>query len=136
MTYAISQSLQTAIYDALRMDAALVALVGTDIFDAPPRGSAPPLYVLIGDEVVRDRSSKTQRGAAHDLRIDVISDASGFSLAKQAAAAVCDAIVDRDLVLARGRLTGLRFRSARALRDTGPSQRQIQLRFRALVSDS
>lgn len=135
MTYAVSHALQSAIYARLAGDAALGALVGGDIFDAPPSGSAPPTYVLIGDETVRDRSSKTHAGAIHDLLVSVITDTTGFATAKQVAGAVCDALVDAPLALSRGRLVALAFRSARARRDDSPGQRRIDLRFRAIVAD-
>ncbi|MEM7440762.1 MAG: DUF3168 domain-containing protein, partial [Pseudomonadota bacterium] len=83
MTYAVSFALQAAVYDRLVNDAALSGLVGGHIFDAPPSGSLPVAYVLIGDETVRDNSSKTHGAARHDFMVSVVSDASGFSAAKQ-----------------------------------------------------
>ena len=136
MTYAVSYALQEAVYEILSSDAALAALVGSDIFDAPPSGTIPQTYVVLGDEVARDRSSKTSSAAAHDFEISVVSDAAGFWTAKQVAGAVCDALIDVETPLTRGVLTALYFRSAKAVRENSPGIRQIDLKFRALVEDS
>lgn len=136
MTYAVSFALQAAVYDVLANDAVLSGLIGGSVFDAPPSGTIPETYVLIGDEEVRDRSAKTSAGAMHDFTINVVSDTAGFATAKQVGAAVCDALIDADLTLSRGVLTALNFRSARAVREDSPGIRQIDLRFRAFVEDS
>lgn len=135
MTYAVSYALQAGLYDRLTNDAALTTLVGSDIFDAPPGGTVPETYVLIGDEIVRDRSSKTHDAAFHDVVINVVSDTAGFSKAKQVAGAVCDALVDAAFPLSRGTLVGLHFVRARAVREDSPGIRQINLTFRAHVAD-
>ena len=135
MTYAVSYALQAALFATLSADTSLNSLVGGNIFDATPSGTAPDLYVLIGDETVRDRSSKTHSAAYHDVVIRVVSDAAGFSTAKQVAAAVCDALIDASIPLNRGSLVGIRFVRARAVRGDSPGIRQIDLTFRAHVAD-
>ena len=46
-------ALQTALVAALRSDAELTALVGPDaIFDAPPKGAAPPYLVIARHDLV------------------------------------------------------------------------------------
>ena len=109
MTYAVSSALQTSVFQALQADSALSMLVGGNIFDTAPTGTAPPLYVAIGAEDVRDASDKTGGGATHDFTVAIVTTDSGFLVAKDAAAAVCDVLVDADLILARGRLVSLRF---------------------------
>ena len=135
MSYAMSFALQQAVYGELTTDAVLVGLVGTAIFDAPPIGTPPPLYVLLGTEIVKDRSSNTTDGAAHDFVVKVVSDGAGFGAAKEVAGAVCDALAGAPLVLSRGRLSSLGFRKARASRGKAPEGRQILLTFRAFVED-
>ncbi len=88
MSYAVAAALQAAVYSQLSGDTALGAIVGTAVYDAVPAGTLPAIYVTLGAETARDRSDMTGRGAAHDLRISVISDAQGFQQAKEAAAAV------------------------------------------------
>ena len=126
MSYAIAAALQMAIY-------ARLTTVNVPVYDAVPVGALPPLYVLLGAEDVRDASDQTGHGADHALTIAVISEAAGFTSAKQAAAAICDALLDTALPLTRGTLVGVHFTKARAARKG--SQRQITLTFRARVAD-
>ena len=135
MSYAISPSLQTAIYDALLADPSLAALIGTDIYDAVPSGAIPETYVSLGDERVQDASDQTASGAIHLLHISVVSTLPGFSKAKSVAAAISDALHDVPLLLSRGRLVYLRFERAEARRIESKATREILLRFRARVDD-
>ncbi len=135
MSYALSSALQAAVYQALANDAALAALVGTDIFDAIPSGTVPEIYVALGPEKARDASDLSGAGAWHEFTISVVSESTGFTRAKEAAGIVSDILVDADLTLARGRLVGLRFRRATAARVGTGDTRRIDLTFRARVSD-
>lgn len=136
MSYGVSAALQAAVYQALVADAALTALVGTDIYDAFPAGTLPSLYVALGPELVKDRSDKTGDGALHEFTISVVTDSAGFAIAKQAAAAVSDALVDANLTLARGTLIALNFFRAKAVRVGSADERRIDLTFKAIVEDS
>lgn len=133
MSYATTAALQAAVYSALQGDAALTALVGDAVYDAMPPGPVPALYVTLGPERVRDRSDGTAGGALHDFAITVVSDEAGFQGAKEAAAAVSDALVDAELALSRGTLVSLNFLRARARR-VGQG-REIEIWFRARVDD-
>ncbi len=135
MSYGMSAALQAAVYTHLQADAALEALVGDAIFDAAPAGPVLGMYVSLGPEDVRDRSDISGGGAEHDFTVSVVTDAAGFQAAKDAAAAVSDALVDAPLALARGRLVSLNFLKARARRLSSGALRQIDLRFRARVED-
>lgn len=135
MSYAVSPALQAAVYQALTADPALGALVGAAIYDAVPTGPVPPLYVTLGAEDVRDRSDPDGAGAEHRLTVSVITATASFHTAKQAAAAVSDALVGAELSLARGRLVNLGFDRARARREGTGGLRRIDLRFRARVDD-
>lgn len=136
MSYGVSAALQAAVFQQLEADPVLVGLVGVAIYDAAPPGAVPGTYVVIGPEDVRDRSDQSQHGAAHDFTVSVVTDAAGFQAAKTVASAVSDALVDAALPLSRGRLVGLRFQRAKAMRLANGTQRQVDLRFRALVEDS
>ena len=136
MSYATSAALQAAIFARLVAHAPLTDLVGEAIYDALPAGPLPPLYATLGAEKVRDRSDKTMAAAEHDLTVSVVSDAAGFRAAKEAAAAVSDALVDASLILSRGKLVSLNFHRARARRVQDADMRRIDLRFRARVEDS
>lgn len=135
MSYAISGALQAAVFVALNDNAGLTSLVGDGIYDAVPAGSVPDLYVRLGAETVREASDSSGDGAVHFLTVSVITTNPGFASAKTAAVAVSDALHDADLTLARGRLISLRFERATARRIDAASARQIDLRFRARVSD-
>ena len=132
MTYALSQPLQTAVYEALTT---APALSGVAVFDAPPAGAIPALYVSLGPEVVSDRSDRTVAGARHDFTVSVVTDAAGFQQAKAIAGAVSDRPAAPLAPLDRGTLVALSFLRARAKRDEAGQQRRIDLTFRALIDD-
>ena len=136
MTYAVSSALQTAIYQHLLADPTVAGFVGTDIFDALPSGALPNTYVSLGPEEARDASDVCSEGAIHDFLISVVTDTSGFQSAKDVAAAICDALQDPSLTLARGHLVDLWFQKAKAARSDDGSSRRIDLTFRARVQDS
>ena len=136
MSYGMGAALQAAVYAHLLADSGLTALVGTAIYDAAPPGGVAGLYVSLGPEQVRDGSDYGGGGAVHEFTVSVVTDAAGFQSAKDAAAAVSDALIGAPLVLARGRLVGLSFMRARAVRSTSGAQRRIDLRFRARVEDN
>lgn len=136
MTYALAHPLQAAIFGALSNDPTLTGLVGSAIYDAVPSGVLPPLYVTLGQELAVDKSDQTGAGAEHELNISVVTDSAGFSSAKEAAAAISDALVGADLTLARGTLVALNFHKAKAARVGTGDQRRIDLTFKARVDDS
>ncbi|MGZ9809873.1 DUF3168 domain-containing protein [Pseudoroseicyclus sp. H15] len=135
MSYAMAGALQQALYARLTGDAAVAALVGGDIFDALPPGEAPDLYLLIGPEAVRDRSSQTSRGALHEFTLSILARQPGFAGAKALAAAVCDALAGAPPAMARGRIVSLAFQRARAARIETEDRRRIDLIFRARLED-
>jgi len=134
MTYALSEALQSAVYQHLASNPGLTALIGGDLFDALPSGTLPQTYVALGPEEVEDRSDVSGAGARHRFTVSVFSDTAGFSAAKAVAAAVCDTLIDAPLTLTRGRLVGLWFERAAAERLTDGG-RSIVLRFAARVED-
>ena len=133
MSYGTTAALQAAIYGALASDSTVSALSGGAIFDALPPGPVPGLYVALGPERVRDASDKTGAGAVHDFPVTVVSEAAGFAVAKELAAAISDALAGVDLTLERGRLVGIGFLRAHARRVDGG--REIEVWFRARVDD-
>lgn len=133
MSYAVSAALQSAIYGRLAADPVLAGLVGTAIYDAPPAGRLPPLWVSLGAEEARDASDATGSGAEHRLMVSVVGEATGFAQAKEAAAAISDALHGVGLPLARGRLVWMRFMRAQA-RQSGTGRR-IDMTFRARTED-
>ncbi|MCD9147690.1 DUF3168 domain-containing protein [Pseudophaeobacter flagellatus] len=135
MTYALASGLQQAVFQHLSADPAVSAALGSDLFDALPSGTLPQLYAVLGSEEVVDRSDASAAGARHRFTISVFTSSAGFSLAKEAAGAICDALIDAALVLPRGHLVGLWFERATAQR-LEAGGRSITLMFAARVDDS
>jgi hypothetical protein len=136
MSYALAGALQAAVFARLSADAALVALVGTAIYDAVPAGSLPETYLSLGVEDARVRGDASGEIAEHDIGLSVISSAAGFATAKAVAAAVAAALDGGDLTVAGGRLMDLRFLGARARRVRDADVRRIELRFRARIDSN
>ncbi|WP_417205006.1 DUF3168 domain-containing protein [Antarctobacter sp.] len=135
MSYAVSGALQAAVYARLQGDATLSAIVGADIYDALPTGALPPIYVALGPETAKDAGDKGGAGAWHRFLVSVVTSNSGFQTAKEAAAAISDALHGADLGLSRGTLVGLWFEKAKAGRESR-GLRRIDLTFRARVEDN
>lgn len=136
MSYGVSAALQAAVFQQLYADPTLVSLVGNSIFDALPAGAVPPLYVALGPEKVTDASDQTGGGAVHELTVSIVTESAGFAVAKEAAGAISDALVDADLSLTRGTLVNLRFHKATAARVGTGDTRRIDVFFRARVCDA
>ncbi|KPD12409.1 DUF3168 domain-containing protein [Phaeobacter sp. 11ANDIMAR09] len=135
MTYALAAALQQSVFNHLSADPAVISALGSDLFDALPTGSLPQIYAVLGAEEALDRSDASGPGARHRFTVSVFTSAAGFVAAKEAAASICDALIDAPLSLSRGRLVGLWFERASAQRlDDGG--RSISLLFAARLEDS
>ena len=135
MSYGVAAALQRGVFARLTTDTTLQALVGPAVYDALPAGNLPALYVVLGAEDVRDASDKTGSGADHTFTVSVVTESAGFATAKEAAAAISDALVDAAITLDRGTLVSLNFYKAKAARVGTGAMRQINLMFRARVAD-
>lgn len=135
MSYAISAALQAGVYQTLYTNPTVSGLAGINVYDALPSGPLPDLYVSLGPDVAQDASDKTGRGAWHRFTVSVVSNTPGFAKAKDLAVAVCDALIDAQPTLSRGRIVGLYFDRATATRRDADEGRQIDLRFKARVED-
>ncbi|MEM9197010.1 MAG: DUF3168 domain-containing protein [Pseudomonadota bacterium] len=139
MTYALGWPLQQAVYAVLAADSALSALVADRIYDAAPHAgtAADPadVYVTLGEELARPFDTVDCHGSRIDFSIAVHSGDEGYATAKSVAGAICDALIDAALPLARGQLVGLRFLQAQAQRGRSPTRRRVTLRFRAVIID-
>lgn len=136
MSYAAGVALQGAVYQYLRADAALTALVGDAIFDAMPATAPSGVYVSLGPEEVRDAGDVTAPGSAHDFIVSVLSgsdESAGFAVVKAAAVAVSEALENGALSLDRGHLAGMWFLRARARRVENGAARRVDLTFRARI---
>ncbi|SLN21692.1 hypothetical protein PSA7680_00816 [Pseudoruegeria aquimaris] len=136
MSYATATALQAALYGHLTGDATLSTLVTGAIYDTPPQGAVPALYVLLGEGEVRDASDASVSGSRHDVLIRVIGETGGFHAVKEVAGRITDLLQDAPLTLSRGALVSLRFRRARAFKSGGGQRRQVDLRFVARIEDT
>lgn len=136
MTYAVSAPLQIAIFGALSADARLSAAIGTALYDATPSGLVPDIYVVLGEEEVRDRSDKTGDGSWHDMTISVVTEVTSFRRAKEVAGLVADILDGPNPAMTRGRIVALWFLRAKARRTGKGDRRQIDLRYRVQVEDT
>jgi len=140
MTYAISWPLQEGIYSLVCSDPACLSTVGTRVFDAVPleadNSTPEDVYMTFGDEDVQDWSSGSTNGAIHTVTVSVHAPRHGYSDAKQAAAAISDAILSGALSLTRGTVINVRFIDGRTIRQEADGIRRIDLRFRITVQDS
>ena len=128
MSYQGAAALQTAVFGVL---STAPALGGMSIVDAMPAGASLGSFVLIGPEQVIDQSDKTALGAEHRFEVSVISDATSFMAAKQAAAAISEALLGAPLMLSVGHVVSIGFLKATARRLDLGSTRRIDMVFRA-----
>lgn len=136
MSYAAARGLQAAIYQHLRADTALAALVGDAIFDALPVQPPSGVHVVLGPEQMRDAGDASAAGAVHEFEVSVLEGGEtggGFSEVKQAAAAVSDALETTLPVPERGHLVGIWLLRARARRVENGGARRVDLTFRARI---
>lgn len=131
-----SAALQSGIYQTLSNATSISNLIGTNIFDAVPSGLVAETYVLIGEEKVISKADFNNGATRHDVTINVVSSASGFSDAKIVASEICNVLDGAAMVLSAGNLRNIQFRMARSRRDTGATERRIDLVFRALIDEA
>jgi hypothetical protein len=133
MMSASAVSLRTAIRGALAADAPLGSLLGgAKIYDEPPRSVDLP-YVTLGQDVISDASTATERSDEHALTLHVWSRQGGHKQAHLIAAAVLEALVDAPLILDGHRLANLRFIVADVRREADGRTYHGLVRLRAVT---
>ena len=136
MTYRLSAALQSAIFDRLSNDPDVDAAFGGAVFDTPPAGELPSLYLTIGSEDVTARDDKSGSGAVHRLALAIVASNSGFFDAKSAAGLVETSLTrPGPWLMDQGRIVDVRFSKARAHQDRSGQTRRIDLQFRVRVDD-
>ena len=108
-----SAALHAAIYAALAESEALGELVGSRVFDAPPRDADFP-YLTVGEWAVVDWSTGTEAGTEHHLTVHAWSRAGGKAESWLLIEQVREALHDRALTLDGATLVNLRFERAAA----------------------
>lgn len=117
------RSLQAVIWQAL--DGA-PALAGIPVWDAPPAGARPELWVHVGEDDVRAAPDASADGAEHFVKIWIEGIPGSYARAKAAAAAILEAL---ETPPAMPGLVSIEFRRSRA-RNVG-GRRRIEMIFRA-----
>jgi len=135
MSFGASADLQRVIYDLLSATGSGDALEGIPVVDRFEAGTLPPVYVAIGPERMRDRSTKTSRSAEHRLSITVHSALGGFARIKEIAAAIAERLEGQRPALASGTLCSLRLISVAPARGGSGEERRVEMNFRAFVDD-
>jgi len=126
-------ALRAAIVDALRADAALVAVLGgPKIYDEPPRGAAFP-YVTLGEARIGPVPADEGDALEHQLTLHAWSQQGGQREAHLIAAALLQALDDAPLPLADHRLVNLRFALADVRREADGRTCHALVRFRAVT---
>ena len=115
--------LQTAIWQALT---ASPDLAGIPVWDAPPAGARPELWVHVGEDDVRAAPDASADGSEHLIKIWIEGMPGSYARAKGAAAAVVSAL---EAPLQAPGLVSIEFRRSRA-RNVG-GRRRIEMIFRA-----
>jgi hypothetical protein len=125
--------LRAAITDALRADAALVAVLGgPKIYDEPPRGAAFPC-VMLGEARISALPADETDAQEHQLTLHAWSQQGGHREAHLIAAALLQALDDAALPLADHRLVNLRFALADVRREADGRTYHALVRFRAVT---
>ncbi len=126
-------SLRSAIRGALAADTPLVSLLGGEkIYDEPPREAVLP-YVTLGQDVIADGSTSTERGEEHSLTLHVWSRQGGHREAHVLAGAVLEALIDAPLSLDGHHLANMRFVVADVRRENDGRTYHGIVRLRALT---
>lgn len=126
-------ALRAAIHDALVADGPLLALLGgPKVHDAPPKEADFP-FVALGEAVVADWSTATERGTEQQLTLHVFSRSGGRAEAFAIAAAVQEALHDAPLALSAHRLANLRATTAEVVREADGRTYHALVRFRAVT---
>jgi Protein of unknown function (DUF3168) len=125
-------ALQKAVVAALRADAALGALIGTAIYDDPPREAAFP-YVSLGAASLADGDTASERGYVHLFHLDIWSRQGGRKEVRAILGAIEAVLHDASLALDGHSLVNLRFEFADIFRDEDGETMRGVVRYRAVT---
>ncbi len=125
-------SLKAALRAHLLANADLSSLVGTAIFDAPPRGAAPP-YLVLGDAGARDNGGSGGEGLRIDLDVIAVTSERGTKAALTLASAIESALRTPLPALQGHHLVGLEHRQTTTRHDAATSLSRATLRLSAFT---
>jgi hypothetical protein len=120
--------LQTALVAALRADAALAAIIGNKVFDAPPKGVLAP-YVVVDRHDLVQRDGDLAPGQEHRLRLQCWSDGPS----RERAVAIAERVMAAVLVVVPDGLVVTHAEHVRTDtvidKETGQARAAVTLRF-------
>lgn len=125
-------SLKAALRAGLLADAAVSAALGTAIYDAPPRGEAPP-YLMLGDGIARENGTNDADGRIIDLELVIVTSERGSSQALTLAGVVEERLPLLALAPDGHRLVTLILRETLVRQDVANSLTRAILRLRAFT---
>lgn len=113
MTMSASSALQSVLYATLAADESLGRWVH-GIFETPPRGTPFP-YIVLGEDIVGDWSTKTFQGSEHRLTLHVWSQTSRIHEVKDLLALVTRSLAGLPRDFGGYRLVNLLYLTSRVL---------------------
>lgn len=126
-------ALQRAVYQRLRSDDALVAILGSaKIYDDTPQRTEFP-YVTFGRSIVRDWATGTEDGHEHILTLHVWSRTAGRKQVLEIISAIEAALHDQELVVVGFKLVNLRHENSDVRRDPDGDTYHGTVRYRAVT---
>lgn len=125
--------LQAAIYQKLRSDAVLTALLGgAKVFDDVPQQTTFP-YITFGQSLMRDWSTGSEDGNEHVVTLHVWSRAAGKKKVHEIMSTIEGLLHDRPLLLSGFRLINFRHEFSDARRDNDGETYHGTVRYRAVT---
>ena len=122
-----------AVFSALSSSEPLTAVIGADgLRDRLVAGTRLPA-VILSEMTSSDYSTATEAGEAHDLILEIWSDAAGRRQALEIAAMLQGLLHDAALPLAASLLVNLRHVSTRSRREALSGLFSVTMRFRAVT---
>lgn len=133
MSTTAAWELQSALYQILSADTALVALLGgARIYDDVPPGAVFP-YVVIGENLNRDWSTGSDAGDEHSLTIHTWSREAGRKQSLDLIAAIRGALDTGILTLSQNRVVNLGFEFAQTRLDGDAETIHAVIRYRVVT---
>lgn len=125
-------ALKAALRARLLADTDVAGLVGTAIYDAPPRGALPP-YLAFGEALARENGTVERDGSVIEADLVAITSERGTETALNIASAITAALGGAGPAMEGHRLVALEVSRTLARHDPATSLTRATLRLRAFT---